>query len=108
MRYLVRHGFRLIERNFSCKAGEIDLIGQFPDGQLVFVEVRYRNTDGYGSALATVTPTKQLRIQRAAAWYLQKNRNLQEMPSRFDVVAIQHHRHCREEILWVRNAFGQL
>lgn len=83
--YLQRNGLALVERNFRCKGGEIDLIMK-ERGALVFVEVRKRADAGYGGAAASVTSRKQARLIVAAQSYLQRYK----MPPacRFDVVAI--------------------
>lgn len=94
--YLQRHGLKLVERNFLCKGGELDLVMQ--DGDvLVFVEVRKRADRNHGDAAASVTPTKQKRLITAAQHYLQRYR----MPPacRFDVIAID-----GDETEWIRNA----
>jgi putative endonuclease len=94
--YLERHGLVLIESNFRCKLGEIDLIMR--DGQtLVFVEVRQRAAGGQVSAAASITPAKIRRLVRAAQVYLQRLQRLP--PCRFDVVAID-----GNTFDWIRNA----
>ncbi len=94
--YLQQQGLTLVERNFRCKGGEIDLIMQQGD-TLVFVEVRKRADQRYGGAAASVTRTKQARLIIAAQLYLQRYR----MPpaSRFDVVALD-----GETLNWLKNA----
>ena len=83
--HLQSHGLRLVERNFRCKGGEIDLIMQ--DRQsLVFVEVRQRADMHYGGAAASITMAKQRRLIIAAQVYLLSIK--QVPPCRFDVVAI--------------------
>lgn len=83
--YLQRHGLVLVEANFQCKGGEIDLIMQ--DGEtLVFVEVRQRAGTAHGGAAASITPAKIRRMVRAAQLYLMGLPV--EPPCRFDVVAI--------------------
>ena len=83
--FLVDKGLKLVCRNFSCKLGEVDLIMQ--DQQtLVFVEVRFRKTDRYGSAAESVTRSKQSRIIAASHYYLATQKLNQ--PIRFDVIAI--------------------
>ena len=85
LEHLRHHGLVLLERNFRCKVGEIDLIMR--DGAaLVFVEVRKRAGAGFGGALASITPAKQRRLMRAAQFYLLRVKPLP--PCRFDVVAI--------------------
>lgn len=99
-RFLQDQGLTLVERNFRCRRGEIDLIMR--DGaSLVFVEVRYRRHSKFGSALESVTATKQARVVAAARWYLQGSPNA--APCRFDVVGITGEGQSR--IDWVRNAF---
>jgi putative endonuclease len=94
--YLQRHGLVLIEANFRCKLGEIDLVMR--EGQtLVFVEVRQRADRSRGGAAASITPAKIRRIVRAAQVYLQRFRRLP--PCRIDVVAID-----GPQLEWLRNA----
>lgn len=93
--HLVLHGLSLVERNFRCKGGEIDLIMRDGDG-LVFVEVRRRASRSHGGAAASVTPAKQKRMIRAAQFYLLRYRRLPRC--RFDVVAID-----GQELSWLRN-----
>ena len=98
--YLERSGLRLLARNFRCRRGEIDLIMQ--DGEyLVFVEVRYRKHDAFGSAAETVSSAKQARIITTASYFLQRQRR--EPPCRFDVVAVGGKAPHRIE--WIRGAF---
>ena len=83
--HLAAHGLRLVESNYRCKSGEIDLI--LRDGEaLVFVEVRQREAGTHGGAAASITPAKIRRLVRAAQTYLQRFPKVP--PCRFDVVAI--------------------
>ena len=94
--YLQEQGLTLVERNFLCKTGELDLVMR--DGQhLVFVEVRERNNPLYGGAAASISPAKRRRILRAAQFYLLRFAKMP--PCRIDVVAIDGAR-----INWLRNA----
>lgn len=94
--YLQGHGLVLVEANFRCKLGEIDLI--LRDGAtLVFVEVRQRAAGAPVTAAASISPAKIRRIVRAAACYLQ---GLATMPPcRLDVIAID-----GREIEWLKDA----
>jgi putative endonuclease len=94
--HLQQKGLILVERNFRCKGGEIDLIMRERD-MLVFVEVRKRAGSAYGGAAASVTARKQARLITAAQVYLQRYR----MPPacRFDVVAID-----GASLDWLKNA----
>ena len=94
--YLERRGLVLVEANFRCKLGEIDLI--LRDGAtLVFVEVRQRAAGAPVSAAASIGPAKIRRIIRAAQVYLQRFQRLP--PCRIDVVAID-----GMQLEWLRNA----
>jgi len=93
--YLQAQGLTLVERNFLCKAGELDLIMRDGHG-LVFVEVRRRATTRYGGALWSITPAKQKRLVQAAQFYLLRYHQLP--PCRFDVIAIDN-----GQLRWLRN-----
>ncbi|MGK0247636.1 MAG: putative endonuclease [Oleispira sp.] len=99
-KYLTARGFMLIERNFLCKSGEIDLIMQDQD-YWVFIEVRYRENREFGGALASITSGKQKKLRRAAEYYLLQHFSNTPPPCRFDVVGIE----GQDEIMWVKNAF---
>ena len=85
LQYLQGQGLVLVESNYRRVFGEIDLIMQ-DHGTLVFVEVRSRAGRSFGGAAASVTPTKQRRLTRAAQAFLQRYRVLP--PCRFDLLAI--------------------
>lgn len=103
--HLQESGLRTLDRNFSARGGEIDLIMQ--DGAtLVFVEVRFRKRHGKVSALESVTVSKQKRVINAAKTYLQKNSKLDRMACRFDVVAIESNELQKHpNIQWIKSAF---
>ncbi|OGT21302.1 MAG: YraN family protein [Gammaproteobacteria bacterium RBG_16_57_12] len=102
--YLCGQGLQLLERNYLCKSGEIDLIMQDRDC-LVFVEVRYRQHPRYGSALESVTRQKQARLCRTAEHYLQCHTNQRTRPCRFDVLGISPGTGPATEIQWIKDAF---
>ncbi|HWR71605.1 MAG TPA: YraN family protein [Nitrospirota bacterium] len=85
-RFLEKRGYRILERNYHTKAGEIDLIAMHED-ELVFVEVKTRTSGAFGAPELAVNPRKQQRMVKAALGYL-KYKNLHQVPCRFDVVAI--------------------
>jgi putative endonuclease len=97
--WLRQSGLQLVERNYRCRGGEIDLIMQDGD-QLVFVEVRFRRNDKFGGALVSVDARKRQRLAFAAAHYLQ--RHPWSGPCRFDVVGFCEQRQAPD---WVRHAF---
>ncbi len=81
-------GCRVLETNFRCKAGEIDIIAE-DGGTVVFVEVKARTGDRFGTPQDAVTATKRARIVRAAEWYLAEKK-WQERKCRFDVVSVRY------------------
>ena len=84
--YLHRHGLRLVQRNFRCRAGELDLIMTEGD-TLVFVEVRYRANARFGSGADSVDRRKQRKMIRAAEFFLGTSRAHRGLTCRFDVVS---------------------
>ena len=102
-RFLEANGLRLVERNFRCRNGELDLV--MLDGrELAIVEVRYRLTDRLVDPAVSVCPRKRRRIALAAAHYLQRRRQFAELPVRFDVLAITGGLD-RPRYDWIRCAF---
>lgn len=100
VQYLTKAGYRVLERNFRCRTGEIDIIAK--DGEyLVFVEVKYRSGRTCGSPLEAVDHKKQQTIIRVAQYYMMKHGYATQTNCRFDVVAIQ-----GTEVTLVQNAFG--
>ncbi|MCK5829395.1 MAG: YraN family protein [Methylococcales bacterium] len=96
--YLIQQGLLLIEKNYRCKHGELDLIMR--DGKtLVVVEVRFRNSNKYGSAEESITQAKQSRIIATTQHYLQLSKINSAI--RFDVIAISKD----DNINWIKNAF---
>lgn len=98
-KWLEKQGFCILERNFYCRQGEIDLVAE--DGPyLVFVEVKYRRDNRSGHPLEAVGPYKQKRLIQAAQAYCHKRRIPENRACRFDVISI-----LDDEILHVKNAF---
>jgi putative endonuclease len=83
--WLRASGLTLVRRNYRCRGGELDLVMRDGD-TLVFVEVRFRQSNRFGGAAASVDRRKQRRVATAEAHYLQ--RHGWNGPCRFDVVAI--------------------
>lgn len=84
--YLARKGYRILERNYRCPLGEIDLIA-VDGGEIVFIEVRTRSSHAYGTPQESVDGRKQVRLRRLGAYYLAA-RGLAGRACRFDVVAV--------------------
>ena len=85
-RYLRRRGYRIVERNFRCRQGEIDIIAE-KRGYLVFVEVKLRKDERFAEAREFVNAAKQRRILSAAQLYLSAHPDWDLQP-RFDVLEI--------------------
>lgn len=103
-RYLAKQGLKFVQQNYNCRFGEIDLIMQ--DGMtIVFVEVRYRKTAKYGSALESITTSKRVKLRKAANHYL-ITQAAQHKPCRFDIIAFDKTQHSTE-ISWIVSAFGE-
>ncbi len=84
-RWLRRHGYRILERNFSCRFGEIDIIAR-KGRYLAFVEVKMRKNADHGAAMEFVTPAKQNRLIQTAEYWLMKTPT--DLQPRFDVVEV--------------------
>lgn len=101
LEFLCRQGLRLIERNYRCRYGEIDLI--LEDGcALVFVEVRFRAHARFGGALESVDRRKQAKLLATAAHFLQQKRL--NRPARFDVAALSPSS-AGLDVTWIKDAF---
>lgn len=99
--FLQQHGLTLLQRNYRCRYGEIDLILQ--DGAtLVFAEVRMRSNNDFGGAAASIDQAKQQKLIRSAQHYLAALP--QTPPCRFDALLL--HGPDGTEVEWLRNAFG--
>ena len=101
--WLQAQGLRLVQRNYLCKLGEIDLVMRERE-LLVFVEVRFRGTRSQVAACETVDYRKQQKLLRTARHFLLWNQSLAAMPCRFDVlgITVEDDDPCYE---WIRNAF---
>jgi putative endonuclease len=84
--YLKQAGYRILERNYRTKLGEIDIIAKDHD-TIVFIEVKTRRSEHYGSPKWAVTPKKQRKISMVALLYLKSTRQSRAR-ARFDVVSI--------------------
>jgi len=97
--FLQKKGLKLIERNFRCAFGEIDLIMQ--DGKtLVFIEVRLRSSVNFGGAAMNINQSKQQKIRRSAALYLQTHG---DSACRFDAILMS--KVDINALEWVQDAF---
>lgn len=101
--FLKRQGLQFIQKNFTCKVGEIDLIMQ-DDDCYVFVEVRLRTNPYYADGVASITPKKQHKLYKASLYYLQKHQLMNNANCRFDVVSVTKQNN-KLQFDWIRNAF---
>ena len=83
--HLRSQGLKLVDSNFSCRYGEIDII-MLDKKVLVFVEVRFRKNNNFGGGLESITASKQQKLRKTAELYLQQNNRYQN--ARFDVVSM--------------------
>jgi putative endonuclease len=86
LRFLKKRGYRIIEKNYVCKMGEMDIIAKEKD-TLVFIEVKTRTSMAFGPPQLAVTRFKQRQLSKVALYYL-KEKRLENVKARFDVVAI--------------------
>lgn len=101
--YLLKQNLSLIERNFHCRFGEIDLIA-LEQEILVFIEVRYRENERYLNAIETVDKHKCRKIITTSEYFLNKNKRYRNSQCRFDVVTITDTLD-KPVIRWIKNAF---
>jgi putative endonuclease len=97
--YLKRNNVRILERNYRCHLGEIDIIGKDGD-TYVFVEVKYRKSGHYGYSYEAVTPKKQQTIMNVALVYLMSRHIPSDVKMRFDVCGFDN-----SELTYIKNAF---
>ena len=102
LEYLQKRGLQLLERNYRCTGGEIDLVMLHRD-TLALIEVRLRQDRSFGGAAASVTDTKQRRLLVAAQRLLQQRPAYRRYRARFDLVAIEDAAAPRIE--WIKDAF---
>lgn len=101
--YLRQKGYKILERNFNIRGGELDIIAE--DGKyLIFVEVKERKNTDYGYPSEFVNKTKQQRMVKTAIFYI-KQKNIKKKDIRFDVVSIID-RDGKIEIEHIQNAFN--
>lgn len=103
-RFLRRKGYRIVTRNYLCRAGEIDLVA-LDGSMIVFVEVKTRASREHEDPESAVTPGKQQRVIRAARMFLRQTRSVGRA-CRFDIVAISGQPGAAVEIEHFVNAFA--
>lgn len=104
-RLLQCHGLSILERNYSARTGEIDIIAT-EGNVLVFVEVRARSHQRFGGAAYSIDNRKQKRIILTAQHYLQRNNRSEDRRCRFDVIAFEPRQSdAGRPVHWFRGAF---
>lgn len=98
--YLKSKGYLVIQRNFRCKSGEVDIICA-KDGCTVFVEVKTRKSDKFGRASEYVDFRKQEKLRRAALYFIKDD----SADMRFDVIEVYHSGTAVTEINHIEDAF---
>ena len=104
--YLQQQGLKLLEENYRCRFGEIDLIMQ-DKSTTVFVEVRYRKSQRFGSGAETVDYQKQRKLIATASHYLQAHANAVNRACRFDVISLTMSPKTEKQefaVLWIPHA----
>lgn len=102
--YLEGAGYEILERNYRCRFGEIDIIARSKEKNLdvlVFVEVKYRSSSRFGSPFEAVDYKKQQRIIQTANYYMKERKTGKGTKVRYDVVGI-----LGSDIKLIKNAFG--
>lgn len=97
--FLKQKGYEILEKNFRCRSGEIDLIAR--DGRyLVFIEVKYRRNSDSGTSLEAIDHKKAAQVRKIAGIYLYRRKYPENMPCRFDAAGVD-----GDKITYIKNAF---
>ena len=97
--YLKKHGYKILERNYRLKIGEIDLIAEKDNG-ISFIEVKSRSSKKFGTAKEAVNFQKQFKIRKVAEYYLMKAKK-EYFYVNFDVIEC----YSNDEIEHIKNCF---
>lgn len=104
--FLKKRGYRIIETNYRCRAGEIDIVAKHKDA-LAFIEVRTKTSQEFGSPEESITPAKRARLRATAADYRQTHDNLPPL-WRIDVVVVEMNQEGKlSRIELIENAVGE-
>ena len=106
-RFLEKCGYKILERNFKVKWGELDIIAQEQD-TICFVEVKMRRSLQFGLPQESVEARKRQKLIRIAQGYLKMKFNTDERKSRFDVVAIHQEKNGEPSVCLFKNAFDKV
>jgi len=101
--FLSRRGYRILERNYRCPLGEIDVVA-LKNGRLVFVEVKTRSTERFGRPEEAVGFYKRRRLRRVAAWYLKERQS--GLSYSFEVLAVLWPKDSEPQFRLIENAIS--
>ncbi|MBU4149454.1 MAG: YraN family protein [Candidatus Omnitrophica bacterium] len=101
--FLEKQGYRIIERNYRTRCGEIDMIGMDKDC-VSFIEVRTGNTERFAAPEYSINKRKQNQIAKSALWYIKKKR-IEDQNCRFDVVCVEGVNSDSPKLRLIKNAF---
>jgi putative endonuclease len=104
-RHLASAGLTVLERNWRCREGELDIVARDSDGTLVFCEVKTRSTSLYGDPSEAVGHVKARRIRGLALRWLEQHPDARGAEIRFDVVSVVRRRGAAAELVHLRGAF---
>ena len=103
--HLEATGAVLLDRNWRCREGELDIVALEPDGTVVFCEVKTRSGVGFGEPAEAVGPVKARRIRSVACRWLEQRRPAGTAGLRFDVIAVVRQRGRPPRVTHLREAF---
>lgn len=103
--HLAAAGLEVLDRNWRCRAGELDVVAREPDGTLVFVEVKARSGTGFGEPAEAVSMVKARRIRRLACQWLEDHGPTGAPELRFDVISVIRRRGEAPRVTHLRGAF---
>lgn len=102
VQWLTKNGIKILDKNYRCKGGEIDIIGTDKQQNLIFFEVKYRKNNQYGNPLEFISPKKQKKIALCAEHYLLTHAKLQHHNMRFDALSLNAEQETPE---WLKDIF---
>jgi putative endonuclease len=102
--FLLKKGFKILERNYRCPLGEIDVVAR-KDGRIVFVEIKTRSSRRFGAPEESVHAAKQKKMVRLAEWY-RKEKGAGKLSASFAVVAIDWRNREAPHIRLIEDAFS--
>jgi putative endonuclease len=101
-KWLKKQQIEILDNNFRCQGGEIDIIGKSINNTLIFFEVKYRKNSHHGNAAEYISTNKQKRITHCAKYYLINNPQLQNHNMRFDALILHGE---QQEPDWIKDVF---